>query len=554
MLDPIASSATSVLLGLIFGASAQASLASLGVLPPRVSSNGNGWSRGFVLLALALASFGIALFELDPLNWPLFGAGALVGVVAMQVLYASAVGGLKKVKLVSGSGGFVGAALSTALWVPTVASLLTALAYLAAPPGSFAKVNAAVFGSVVALALWVIAGYVLRPFAGVGNANETSFDEILARLQVLRRRLAALANSDAPEPDPNLEMARAATDAACALVGFPQTGPEDLGRVPREELDHSPRWVLGIGYISVWHRIHQAEEALMLARDADTITDAAETLRRVTDSGFHTEASLRYQVRLAVEVYEPKAAAYFNPLEKPILGPVSETITEAADKMRAAAVSTLSDVTLEARARNMIREVRHVINDFRDSSWGSLVNERNSLVQKGILTGVAAYVLLVVAVVAAVPEAALLAAIVFYLIGAVVGLFVRLRDDTRIREESKATGVDDYGLGTVNLIVTPLACGIAAVAGVLITALIASPAVIAVISPVTAAAAEATGTTTTELPELTDIFSLKYVPGLLVAAIFGVSPNLLITRLQQQAERLKGDIQKSGPAAASTTA
>jgi hypothetical protein len=54
------------------------------------------------------------------------------------------------------------------------------------------------------------------------------------------------------------------------------------------------------------------------------------------------------------------------------------------------------------------------------------------------------------------------------------------------------------------------------------------------------------------LPSLIDIFDLDKKPfGLVLAAIFGLSPTALLSRLQQEAEKYKADLKSSGTVARS---
>jgi hypothetical protein len=161
-------------------------------------------------------------------------------------------------------------------------------------------------------------------------------------------------------------------------------------------------------------------------------------------------------------------------------------------------------------------------------------------------------------------------------VGAIVGLFNRLGADSEAE-----SAVDDYGLARARLVHTPLFCGLAAVGGVVITALLPVVLNVAAVTPraatasptaVSAPARQATGnpTLTTgaaataaatadsgqEAPSLVAIFDLQRHPfGLVIAAIFGLTPRLLIRRLQEQTDRYKADLRSTkAPATAPATA
>ncbi len=121
-----------------------------------------------------------------------------------------------------------------------------------------------------------------------------------------------------------------------------------------------------------------------------------------------------------------------------------------------------------------------------------------------------------------------MAGVAFYLVGALVGLFNRLRG-----EADSDSAVEDYGLALARLVHTPLFSGLAAVSGVLLTAILAGFSGVATTSSGTASASL-----------LSDIFKLN--PGsLLLAALFGLTPGLLIDRLGQ-AKALTDNIKATG--------
>lgn len=133
------------------------------------------------------------------------------------------------------------------------------------------------------------------------------------------------------------------------------------------------------------------------------------------------------------------------------------------------------------------------------------------------VTGFVTYALLCTTILALVhtnnavqPErATILAAVVFYIVGAMAGLF------GRIYSQSKAnTGGDDYGLSLVRLISTPLISGLAGIGGAfLYNILILQGALGSSVS-------------------LSSIFTLNRLDYLIAAAVFGYAPNLLMRGLQ----------------------
>jgi hypothetical protein len=104
----------------------------------------------------------------------------------------------------------------------------------------------------------------------------------------------------------------------------------------------------------------------------------------------------------------------------------------------------------------------------------------------------------------------------FAFVGALAGLFGRLY----IESQTEKT-IDDYRLSTARLLVTPLLSGLAAVIGVLVVAKVST---------------------------LDGIYTFKdLVTNLIIAATFGLTPNLLINRLQNKADEYKENLQSTQP-------
>jgi hypothetical protein len=158
------------------------------------------------------------------------------------------------------------------------------------------------------------------------------------------------------------------------------------------------------------------------------------------------------------------------------------------------------------------------------------------------------------------------AAAAFYLVGAAVGLFNRLND-----EASSASDVEDYGLTMARLLLTPVLSGLAAVGGALLIAMVPATINSDVLTPqsvpaVTATAAAPAPTATsvvpapapatpsaaptaagTGRPSLSTIFHLGQNPfGLVFAAIFGLTPSLLISSIRKVGDGYKLQIRNSG--------
>jgi hypothetical protein len=182
-------------------------------------------------------------------------------------------------------------------------------------------------------------------------------------------------------------------------------------------------------------------------------------------------------------------------------------------------------------ARQALREVRYAINQYLEDKLGSLLRARNRLIWTMLAVGVSTYLLLALALGAAVPVPQIVAVSVFYLVGAIIGLFNRLRVEVGRRE-----AVEDFGLSMARLVVTPLLSGVAAVAGVYLVAVAPS------LFPTG-------GQATPKTPTLTEVFDLgTNAIGLVYAAIFGLAPNILTNRLAAASARVEQEIASVGPA------
>ncbi len=219
------------------------------------------------------------------------------------------------------------------------------------------------------------------------------------------------------------------------------------------------------------------------------------------------------------------------------------------------------------RARVILRDIRQGINEYRDARREGFVRSRNHPMWTGTVTGIAAYVLLGIAILTVSGREAIVAAVAFFLVGAGIGLFDQLRRGSGAETATE----EDYGFERARLLYTPLLSGMAAVGGVVVTAMLfgtltstnvgAAPASAATAAPTAAApptaesaqAQEPPGVRVgdSEVPSLGRIFDLDEDRfGLVIAAVFGLTPGLLVNRLQNQAARYTSELQ--GTAAQNT--
>ena len=398
--------------------------------------------------------------------------------------------------------------------LPFVAVIVTVLLYCApvASGGQFAPIlimdSLLLTGIVWTIGLGWAAAVFYYWFQGTAadHANARSYSELCQRLRGVHARSLV-----------------APTDAQTA----PQRGAYGealtyIAALRRELARPGLRWVLGIGYINAWNLVHRAEEAMVELEPPSAVLRGGEAdLLKIQGSaiGGSTQPNLLERLQQALQVIEAAATSAALPQAQP-----------------SSASNPLPTPSNEVDARATLREMRHTVNDFRDDRWDGLVRARNHLLAALAVTGVFTFLLLALALsghgpasgvgAAAALQDPIFAAAGFYLVGAVVGLFKRLSD-----EADSAADVEDYGLGTARLLLTPVLSGLAAVGGAFIVGMV--PALV-------------NGQFASNPPNLSSIFVLGQNPyGLVFAAIFGLSPSLLISAIGKAADQYKLDIRNS---------
>ena len=249
------------------------------------------------------------------------------------------------------------------------------------------------------------------------------------------------------------------------------------------------QWISGAGYVRVLRLIYQIEEAIIEAESAPMlIRDAMHDQDALHGSNIYNSKKLGSDLTQAIKDLEAEQ--------------------DAQNKMA------------QIRARATIHHSRHAINDFRVTHMFELVQQRSNLVLAIIVTGVITYLLVCLALLnsSATLTDTLQAGTAYFIVGAAAGLFGRLYSASNADRAS-----NDYGLSIARINATAHLSGIAGVGGVFVS--------IALLTIANAKIGNA-------LPTFT--FSL---PNLLIAATFGLTPNLLIKNLQKQAEKSISDLE-----------
>jgi len=416
--------------------------------------------------------------------------------------------------------------------VPFIALVITATIYVLPSPSPFDKLSGALslftntamdilYGFAITIIVWLIVSLFFQNITTKESMNAYSNSHIKSHLLSLKTLFKTVQQTQ--QTGNELQGANGAHDQIAGTIIALRSDAtsyydatankvrECLYAVDKELNKRGTVWLNGSGYLNAWTYIHRAEEAMViLAPVEDVFKEALHDDASIDGSALPTRDDLLNRLRLAARKLSPPAAIYLKP---PAVDP---TVSGIGDNGQDS-----PDTTTAMNARIAIRDVKLTLNEFRDALWDGLVRIRNMLIASAHITGWLSFVLLAVVLLlgATVPE--IQAALIFYLVGAFTGMFARL-----IIESQTDTAVDDYGLTIARVVVTPLIAGLAALAGVYLMAILSvnllqSPA--------------ATGPT--KIPTLDDIFSISKNPqGLLSAAIFGLTPNLFISVLKQQAD------------------
>jgi len=351
--------------------------------------------------------------------------------------------------------------------------------------GGGGATSAVLYGTVIGMAIWVVTGLFHRGLSHPRRANAGVYRELADRQARLERVAKTVARKDDREAWATLERSL-------------ESARESLGS---DDPEDGFLWASGTGYITVFKGIHCAEQALVeLVPEEDAVRQAL-TERAALDGS--KIAGARGRVRR---------------LERAI------QVLGGGDYLSDAPEAPSSTDT--QMARSIVREAQATVDEFRDSRREGLVRSRNRLFATVVLTGMVAYAGLALALLAGAEKTQIVAGTTFYLIGATVGLFRQLRQAAAANSVTE----EDFGLGMVRLIHTPLVSGLAGVAGVVLTAYVTDL------------------NDAGQVPSLAEIFNVTASPlGLISAAVFGFTPSLVGSTLQKRADEAKQELKSSAP-------
>jgi len=458
---------------------------------------------------------------------------AMAGLVVMVGLAASASKPIYRASLVL-----------LAPTVPIVASFAAIALYgLSADPW-----QTALGGLVFAIASWLILAMLCRDLPSAQRCNESSYAEIRQRLRQLDTQLDELGQRELVVPE-----AREQRAMITALL---------------EGKTSTLSWVTATGYITVWKHLHRAEEALIEVLPKETVVaQALKDELRLLDSKIGSQADLRFKLHRAATVLEPEARAMFKLSAeeatllntraehdpRSITGAVTAPSAAPADSAGAeprpdeqteqvcvvlqtsttagrfslgrvqTSTKSMPHQGRDALSRAVLRMIRRTINEYVDDTYESLVTSRNRTWGTAMMVGLTLCALLMIAIAAnaltpkpyegltRIGTGALL-----FLGGALAGLLGRLR-----AEAKDAKDIPDYGLSNARLFCTPLYSGLAGLAGVVL---------------VFGAKISSAGA----------LFTFEdFFEHLVCAAAFGLTPEVLFNKLQEQSEQYKTNLRSS---------
>jgi hypothetical protein len=379
------------------------------------------------------------------------------------------------------------------LAVPTIGIYLILLQWAWNSPG---LLSIAV-GSGTGLVLWLILGVLFSWTSDPARVSSGIFRDLQARYLLIVGRIEAVdSRSQAMAADHRAAYLQATAMRQELAPLFDPSG-RTTARV-------GAQWIGATGYIAAWHAVHRAEEALMLLEADDQVLAAALSDRgRISGSRIPGRDDMLSQSAGAIV---------------------------SLDAALAGVMGWKGDVPkIQAKiARTVLVNVKKTVNEYRDGLWESLVYLRRRTIQALVFVGLAGYLVIAIALIEGASSTAVAAASAFYMAGAMIGLF-----HAAYLEQRRRAAVEDYGLSAARLLLLPVIAGIAGVVGAGLTAFLGAPPL---------------GLGLLATPDLAKIFDLAQYPlGLVSAAIFGLTPGLLLDRIRALGDDVKFDIAKSDP-------
>lgn len=425
-----------------------------------------------------------------------------------------------------------------------------------------------ILGILITLIIWLLLAVPCRFFATAAGGRPSDYDGLKRAVEVMRQRLNILKKNEqvsedkgkgatfteegtdgkqniTTEQDLTIEQKKARDIAISDIKA-------DLDHIDDSLNNHGLQW-LSTGYVSMWDRVNKADEAMIDVLPAQIVIESAkidelrlnnsdvpnsDDLLKLLDKAITTLSSEKVAATASsdrTDSRQPSVQIQKNDLQQ-MLVHVLAFFKKGPESVNPPATTTKDDPPQsEQQARADIRKVRSALHDFTNKRWDGLVRARNILVITAFLTAAFTYVLVALAILAQLRPTLIEQAMVLYFLGAIVGLFDRLRE-----EKDTDNVVDDYGLTMARIIVTPLLSGLAALVGVFLVTILS----------ITITSQTSGGTSAGSMPPviIEDIYNfIKYPQNLVFAAIFGYLPNLVLNILQSKSEDIKSQLKSATP-------
>jgi len=433
--------------------------------------------------------------------------------------------------------------------IPVIASFITVGLYLTLP-NSTSQWYILLVGGLIAVIFWFVIAIPVCGLCTAQGANSHNYGLLQSRLHQLKASLSLEGFADGDYE--GIKSLKTIMEHA----GFDEKNNKHQWEVVKEayaccieisrmlyKFPSGLRWVVGMGYNTAWTILHHGEEAMIEVADIGTVIRGAKhDFLSIQGSYMKGKDGLLVDIIQAVAVLKHEALIYFREhqpskinmalsqtqqqknnsnLSSSAASASDGSITDPPPVLDKPITNTIAQTELEAISRLTLREVRSALNDFREKRWEGLVRQRTRLLKATVVTGIVTYVLLGVIILAfnsIDSKQNLLAATIIYMVGAISGLFVRFYS-----ESHSGKSIDDFGLSTTRLVAIPLLSGLAGIGGVLLSEILAAME------------------SNIGIPNL---FTLQ-PRALLIAAVFGATPNLFIRGLQKQAHEYETELQSS---------
>lgn len=398
--------------------------------------------------------------------------------------------------------------------LPFFAALITIIVYLSPSPlPAVAFFNwlgpsnmVILLGLIITLSAWLLLALPCMRFATAKGGRLSDYEGLQREVTALENRLKVVKETDEATQD-NAREHKKARDIAISDV-------EAAVACINARLDSNGLTWLSTGYVSLWAQINLADEAIIDVLPCETVIESAkyEELRlnnsEVPDSKNLLPLLEKASTTLSSDPNCSKQSSKQNQ-------DTNLQQSKAADPPGPSiAINGQGPQQSVQEARADIRKVKSALHRFTNERWDGLVRARNQLMVTAFLAAFFTYILVLIAILANVPAMNTLDAMVFYFLGAIVGLFGRLFD-----ERNADTVMDDYGLSMARIIVTPLISGLAALVGVLFV---------------------------TTSSTIDTIYKIN-LQNLVFASLLGFAPNILISMLRSKSEAIKGEIKSASP-------